>query len=130
MSDAGNWGAEGQASSTIGGHASNLLREAALEHRLKALREVALNFLTEVESVGTAQAARADRNLKLNDEVKQFEIDLIRIALDRTHGSQTRAARLLGIKLTTLNTKITRYQIEFAGQKGDREDTRDRQNVA
>lgn len=130
MSDARNWGAEGQASSTIGGHASTVVREVALEHRLKALKEVALNLLTEVESLGTAQAVRTERNLKLHDEVKQFEIDLIRIALDRTHGSQTRAARLLGVKLTTLNTKIKRYKIEFVGQKADPEDIRDRQHAA
>lgn len=133
MSSAINWGAEGHASSMVGGHASTVLREVALEHRLNALREVALNLLTEVESLGTAQAAqsvRADCNLKLHDEVKQFEIDLIRIALDRTHGSQTRAAQLLGVKLTTLNTKIKRYKIEFVGQKADHEDIRDRQHVA
>ena len=129
MSSAINWGAEGHGSSLIGGHASTVLREVALEHRLNALREVALNLLTEVELLGAAQAARPDRNLKLQDEVKQFEIDLIRIALDRTHGSQTRAAQLLGVKLTTLNTKIKRYKI-FAGQKTDHEDIRDRQQVA
>lgn len=130
MSNARSWGAEGQVSSTLGGHASTLLREVALEHRLNALRDVALSLLTEVESLGNVQPTRTDRKLKLHDEVKQFEIDLIRIALDRTHGSQTRAARLLGVKLTTLNTKIKRYKIEFAGQKEDREDLRDRQNAA
>ncbi|MCU1264333.1 MAG: hypothetical protein JWM21_651 [Acidobacteria bacterium] len=130
MSKARNWNADGQAPLTIGGHASTLLREAALEHRLKALKEGALNFLSEVESLGNAQTSRADHKLKLHDEVRQFEIDLIRIALDRTQGSQTRAARLLGVKLTTLNTKIKRYKIEFAGQKTERESIRDRQNAA
>jgi len=97
MSNARNWGPEGLASS-IGGQSSTLLREAALEYRLKALKEVALNLLTEVESLGSAQPPRADRSLKLPDEVRQFEIDLIKIALDRTSGSQTRAASLLGVK--------------------------------
>ena len=111
MSTAGDWVPEGAASS-MGGHASTLLREAALEHRLKALKEAAVNLLTEVESLGGPQP-RGDRSLNLRDEVQQFEIDLIRIAMDRTNGSQTRAARLLGVKLTTLNTKIKRYKIEF-----------------
>ena len=110
MSSAMNWEPEGLALS-IGGHASTLLREAALEHRLKALKDVALNLLTEVEYLGSAQP-RADHSLNLHDEVRQFEIDLIRIALDRTNGSQTLAARMLGVKLTTLNTKIKRYKIE------------------
>ena len=37
--------------------------------------------------------------------------------MDRTNGNQTRAARLLGVKLTTLNTKIKRYKISFAGHE-------------
>lgn len=129
MSNARSWGAEGQVLSTSG-HASTLLREVALEHRLNALRDVALSLLTEVESLGNVQTPQPERKLKLHEEVQQFEIDLIRIALDRTQGSQTRAARLLGVKLTTLNTKIKRHKIEFAGQKDNREDLRDRQNAA
>jgi transcriptional regulator with GAF, ATPase, and Fis domain len=43
--------------------------------------------------------------------VRQFEVSLIRTALGRTSGSQTRAARLLGLKPTTLNAKIKRYGI-------------------
>jgi len=128
MSTAGDWGPEGAASS-MGGHASTLLREAALEHRLKALKEAAVNLLTEVDSLGSGKP-HADRSLKLHDEVQRFEIDLIRIALDRTNGSQTRAARLLGVKLTTLNTKIKRYKIEFVEQKSDRDEIRDRPNAA
>ncbi len=117
MSNAGSWGAETQASPLIRGHAATLLREATLDHRLSALREVALQVLNEVESLGNAQLSPASHELRLHDEVRQFEIDLIRIALDRTHGNQTQAASLLGVKLTTLNTKIKRYKIEYAGQK-------------
>jgi transcriptional regulator with GAF, ATPase, and Fis domain len=43
--------------------------------------------------------------------VRQFEVNLIRTALGRTSGSQIRAARLLGLKPTTLNAKIKRYNI-------------------
>jgi transcriptional regulator with GAF, ATPase, and Fis domain len=119
MSSAINWGAEGLAS-PVGEDASTLVREAALEQRLKAIREVALNLLSEVESLGGSHM-RSRRNLKLHEEVQQFEIDLIRIALDKTGGSQTQAARLLGVKLTTLNTKIKRYGIECAGQRTERD---------
>ena len=117
MSSAINWGADELAPS-IGGEASTLVREAALEHRLKALRDVALHLLTEVESLGGTKP-RGYRNLRLHEEVQQFEIDLIRIALDRTGGSQTQAARMLGVKLTTLNTKIKKYGIECPGQRTD-----------
>jgi|SRR5215831_2584836 len=38
--------------------------------------------------------------------VDAFEAQLITDALRRTNGNQTRAAKLLGLKVTTLNTKI------------------------
>lgn len=110
MSTAIKWGTE-MVSSPRGAQTSILLREAALESRLQALREVALNLLNEVESLQRSQPPHPDRKLRLQDEVQQFEIDLIRTTLDRTNGNQTRAARLLGVKLTTLNTKIKRYRI-------------------
>lgn len=110
MSTAINWGAEALRIST-GGDASTLVREAALERRLKALREVALKLLSEVESLGGAQL-RVRKNLRLQEEVQQFEVDLIRLALDKTNGNQARAARLLGVNATTLNGKIKRYGIE------------------
>jgi DNA-binding NtrC family response regulator len=126
MSSVVNWGPDGLAT-PIGEEASTLVREAALEQRLKAIREVAVNLLNEVESLGGARM-RNRRNLKLHEEVQQFEIDLIRIALDKTGGSQTQAARLLGVKLTTLNTKIKKYGIECAGQRTER--PREQQNAA
>lgn len=116
MSTAIKWGTEGL-SSPRGAQTSILLREAALDSRLEALREVALNLLNEVESLRRAQPPHPDRKLRLQDEVQQFEIDLIRTTLDRTNGNQTSAARLLGVKLTTLNTKIKRYRISFAGHE-------------
>jgi transcriptional regulator with GAF, ATPase, and Fis domain len=51
------------------------------------------------------------RGARFSDEVRQFEVSLIRTALGRTSGSQTRAAKLLGLKPTTLNAKIKRYGI-------------------
>ena len=128
MSSTTNWGAEGL-STLKGAQASIVLREAALDHRINALREAALNLLTEVEALGNAEPPRVDHPLKLDDEVRQFEIDLIRIALDRTHGNQTRASRLLGVKLTTLNTKIKKYKITFGGHQATSADA-ERQNAA
>jgi len=90
----------------------------ALDQRLEAIREVALKLLSEVESLDYPRL-RSHRNLKLHEEVQQFEIDLIRIALDRTGGNQTHAARLLGVRVTTLNAKIKRYGIECAGQRSE-----------
>ena len=44
-------------------------------------------------------------------EVRRFEALLIRRALLCSGGSQTKAARLLGMKLTTLNSKIKLLEI-------------------
>ncbi len=47
------------------------------------------------------------------DQVRKFETHLIKLALEKTGGNQARAARLLGLKATTLNSKIKLYQIEY-----------------
>ncbi len=53
------------------------------------------------------------RGVNFYDEVKKFEIDIIRRALDQTGGHQSRAARLLGLNPTTLNSKIKSYNINI-----------------
>jgi len=90
---------------------STLLREATLENRLNALRDIALTLLSEVDLLRSTPPARGEGSLKLYDEVQRFEIDLIRSALQKTNGSQVRAAQLLSVKQSTLNAKIKRYQI-------------------
>ena len=47
------------------------------------------------------------------DEVQRFETHLIKMALVETGGNQAKAARLLGIKATTLNSKIKLFNIEI-----------------
>lgn len=51
------------------------------------------------------------RGINFYDEVRRFETDLIRRALHQTGGHQSRAARLLGMNATTLNSKIKTYNI-------------------
>ena len=53
------------------------------------------------------------RGINFYDEVRRFEVDLIRRALEQTGGHQSRAARLLGMNATTLNSKIKTYNIQF-----------------
>ena len=45
-------------------------------------------------------------------EVERFETHLIKMALAETGGNQAKAARLLGIKATTLNSKIKLFNIQ------------------
>ena len=79
--------------------------------RLNTLRETVLQLLDEVESLAISRPVDLKRGARYSDEVRQFEVNLIRTALGRTSGSQIRAARLLGLKPTTLNAKIKRYNI-------------------
>lgn len=79
--------------------------------RLNTLRETVLALLEEVESLAISRPVDIKRGARYSDEVRQFEVNLIRTALGRTSGSQIRAARLLGLKPTTLNAKIKRYNI-------------------
>jgi DNA-binding NtrC family response regulator len=53
------------------------------------------------------------RGINFYEEVRRFEIDLIRRALEQTGGHQSRAARLLGMNATTLNSKIKTYNISL-----------------
>ena len=105
--------------SSNSGQPSLRLREINLPDRIKALLEITLSLLTELESLESLTAPAPERSLSLEDEVKRFEIALIRAALVKTKGNQARAARLLGVKHTTLNSKIKRYQIPQAGCEFD-----------
>lgn len=127
MSSAITWRAEDLSlPNTV--QASNLLREETLDSRLSSLREVALTLLQAVESLKGVGQPRAECKLRLQDEVQRFEADLIRAALIRTGGNQAGAARLLGVKHTTLNAKIKRHRIPLVADhaeadksEGDRE---------
>jgi DNA-binding protein Fis len=80
-------------------------------HRLKTLRELAATLLSEVEEIASVRAPDIQNGINIYDEVQRYEAELIRRALKLAGGNQTRAARLLGIKKTTLNAKIKRYKL-------------------
>ena len=76
--------------------------------------ELALKMVAASE--GASTSIDIARGINFYDEVKRFEIDLIRRALEQTGGHQSRAARLLGLNATTLNSKIKSYNIEPRNQ--------------
>jgi transcriptional regulator with GAF, ATPase, and Fis domain len=79
--------------------------------QLKTLRQLTLAFLREVDSITGGGLLEAKPNVDFSEEVGRFEADLIRWALTRTGGHQRRAARLLNLKVTTLNALIKRHRI-------------------
>ncbi len=98
------------------------LAERTSRNPVQRLVELASTLLQEAEllardKVFADQAAKL-RNLDLAggidfyEEVTQFETSLIKMALEQTGGNQARAAELLRIKPTTLNSKIKLYRIE------------------
>ena len=85
---------------------------ASIEVQLGVLKEVARGLLHQLETLkrGSTSNDQIERR-NLHDEVREFEIDLINNALAKTQGHQRKAARLLGLKVTTLNAKMKRYNI-------------------
>jgi transcriptional regulator with GAF, ATPase, and Fis domain len=70
--------------------------------------------LKEAQSLNEVPTLDVRTGIDFYEEVKRFEIDLIRRALIFTSGSQVHAARLLKMKVTTLNSKIKHYGINIS----------------
>jgi transcriptional regulator with GAF, ATPase, and Fis domain len=87
------------------------LNENPLPGQIESLQRAALSLLKEVQSISKLEAVDIVRGIKFYDEVERFECELISRALELTGGHQVRAARLLGLKVTTLNSKVKRYRI-------------------
>lgn len=86
--------------------------EISLGHKPDALGELAASLLKGVEELEQSLTRRgAGPAAGLQEEVQRFEAEIIRDALKKTGGHQRRAARLLGVKVSTLNAKIKRYGI-------------------
>jgi transcriptional regulator with GAF, ATPase, and Fis domain len=80
------------------------------------LREEVLNPQRITAQVGGQKVATQidlSRGISFYDEVNRFQIELIRRALEITGGHQSRAAKLLGMNTTTLNSKIRYYNIRL-----------------
>lgn len=86
-------------------------KAAAALNTTKTLKQLALKLFQEAQSLNEASALDVRNGIDFYEEVKRFEVDLIQRALAVTHGHQRRAARLLKLKVTTLNSKIKHYNI-------------------
>jgi DNA-binding NtrC family response regulator len=92
---------------------TNLSSPGIEEARFASLKVLALTLLSQVESLEAQIAANDGSELNLQKEVHRFEAAMIKSALAKTGGRQRRAARLLGVKVTTLNTKIKRHKLRL-----------------
>lgn len=85
----------------------------AANNRLEALKVLSQSILKEVDSLRREENIAESPKINLAEEVQNYEADLIRCALLRCGGKQRRAAKLLGVKVTTLNSKIKRLGVEL-----------------
>ena len=86
------------------------------ELRREDIREEVLNPQKSAAQTGGQRLATQidlSRGISFYDEVNRFQIELIRRALEITGGHQSRAAKLLGMNTTTLNSKIRFYNIRL-----------------
>ncbi|MBD0371855.1 MAG: hypothetical protein ICV60_13530 [Pyrinomonadaceae bacterium] len=79
--------------------------------KTKQLKNLALSLLMEVQALSEVPTLDIKNGIDFYEEVSRFEVDLIQRALAHTGGNQVRAARLLNMKVTTLNSKIKHYNI-------------------
>lgn len=85
-------------------------------HDLEYLKSICLLILHEIESLqrmvpSAIQQDGMPDEFNLSDEIKHIETEFIKHALVRAKGRQNIAAKMLGIKKTTLHEKIRRYGI-------------------
>lgn len=95
----------------------SLSKQRLTNNRVKALKSLAVLLLHEVEFLENLtprknNSSSEDNIFSLASEVEHFEIELIRNALIQSRGHQLKAAKILGIKITTLNMKLKRYGID------------------
>ena len=107
---------------TLFGNDANVQSSSAMNNRLEALKVLSQSLMREVEALkNNTKSEREvieevrDGKIDLEKEVQKFEVELIRCALVRTGGRQRRAAKLLNVKISTLNAKIKRYGIATSG---------------
>jgi transcriptional regulator with GAF, ATPase, and Fis domain len=85
--------------------------ESPLNGKIKLLRRVAASLSQAVDELEDFRTAPLTDQFDFYDEVRRFEISLIRKALRTTSGCQLKASKLLSLKPTTLNSKIKSYGI-------------------
>ncbi len=99
------------------------IAERTAPDRVQHLVNMALSLLKEAETLARDKAF-TDESIRLRTldpeqgidlycELARFETGLIKLALEHTGGNQAKAAKLLHLKPTTLNSKIKLYSIEY-----------------
>lgn len=87
-------------------------KKETIAEKVTSLKVNAYALVREIKELGGVSFEDISRGIDLYNEMRRFETRLIARALEETDGHQVSAARLLGLKVTTLNEKIKRYGID------------------
>jgi transcriptional regulator with PAS, ATPase and Fis domain len=91
----------------------NLVERAVVLARAKVITRASLPpFFLRGDGVDDPLLVSAEESLDLRDRTQAFQKKIILAALKKTKGVQNKAAKLLGVKPTTLNEMIKRLGIE------------------
>ena len=91
----------------------DLQNNAIIEQaKSEVLKTVAYALLRQVYGLSEPQRPKVREQINFFDEVRRFEINLIRQALLFANGKKAGAARLLNLNATTLHSKLKLYAIE------------------
>jgi DNA-binding NtrC family response regulator len=81
--------------------------------KTEVLKSIARALESKAENPTGALDFDQRNGINFYEEVAKFEIELIKQALMCTKGNQRAAARLLGLKPTTLNSKVKTYNLDL-----------------
>ena len=92
--------------------------DSELERGVQQLTLLARALASEIEALQRELSAHRSRDRQIDfdndsidfyDLVERYEIELIKTALEKCRGNQSKAARLLRLKSTTLHAKMKHY---------------------
>ncbi len=97
----------------------NLVERAVVLSRAKVITRASLPpFLLHAGGADGRVALDTEESLDLKERTQAFQKKIILAALKKTKGVQNKAAKLLGVKPTTLNEMIKRLDIDTSGFPG------------
>ena len=79
--------------------------------KIGLLRRLTELMLTEVQNIDQNKCLKFGEGFKLDEYLENCEKDIIRYAMYISGNNQIITSRLLGMKPTTLNMKLKRYQL-------------------
>lgn len=90
-------------------------RAIAENEQIESIKSITCLLLRKIEALENNSTEVSfdalTKGSNLYEVITSFEKNLIKHALRETNWSQKRAAQILGVKVTTLNAKIKRYDI-------------------